>query len=180
MSTANFRKEETETVLKLVLTKLIFLSRCLLTWRAFVILSFHMVKWCFNWLNIFFTGAELVKESDEIDLEGIDDEEIDKVSRLFQHWLLHFFHAGLEDTINLKDIDSFLKYEIMNGLTILCEKFHSFGGLRESLGKKLKRREVGRGKSVSFSKKNVSVNTVVSVLTRMHRETTPNEGAQRE
>ena len=68
----------------------------------------------------------------------------------------------------------------MNGLTILCEKFHSFGALRESLGTKLKRREVGRGKSVSFSKKNVSVNTVVSVLTRMHRETTPNDGAQRE
>ena len=44
-----------------------------------------MVKLCFNGLNIFFTGAELVKESDEIDLEGIDDEEIDKVSRLFQH-----------------------------------------------------------------------------------------------
>ena len=153
MSTTNFRKEETETVLKLVLTKLIFLSRCLFTWRAFVILSFHMVKLCFNGLNIFFTGAELVKESDEIDLEGIDDEEIDKVSRLFQHWLLHFFHAGLEDTISLKDIDSFLNYEIINGLMILCEKFHSFGRLRESLGTKLKRREVGRGRVLVLVKK---------------------------
>ena len=63
---------------------------------------------------------------------------------------------------------------------ILCEKFHSFGRLRESLGTKLKRREVGRGRVLVLVKKNVSVNTVVSVLTRMHREATPNDGAQRE